>query len=93
MILNAISNNDIDNNKLLYLRIKSSPAIASVLEKKISKNYTPEEQIKLNNDILMLKEEIIEMSHLLIRPILRKIFWFERCSFMANIVILNALKK
>ena len=51
MILNAISNNDIDNNKLLYLRIKSSPAIASVLEKKISKNYTPEEQIKLNNHI------------------------------------------
>ena len=73
MILNAISNNDIDNNKLLYLRIKSSPAIASVLEK-ISKNYTPEEQIKLNNDILMLKEEIIEMSYLLLRPILRKIF-------------------
>ena len=70
MILNAISNNDIDNNKLLYLRIKSSPAIASVLEKKISKNYTPEEQIKL----LMLKEEIIEMSYLLLRPILRKIF-------------------
>ena len=74
MILNAISNNGIDNNKLLYLRIKSSPAIASVLEKKISKNYTPEEQIKLNNDILMLKEEIIEMSYLLLRPILRKIF-------------------
>ena len=74
MILNAISNNDTDNNKLLYLRIKSSPAIASVLEKKISKNYTPEEQIKLNNDILMLKEEIIEMSYLLLRPILRKIF-------------------
>ena len=74
MILNAISNNDIDNNKLLYLRIKSSPAIASVLEKKISKYYTPEEQIKLNNDILMLKEEIIEMSYLLLRPILRKIF-------------------
>ena len=74
MILNAIINNDIDNNKLLYLRIKSSPAIASVLEKKISKNYTPEEQIKLNNDILMLKEEIIEMSYLLLRPILRKIF-------------------
>lgn len=47
MILNAISNNDIDNNKLLYLRIKSSPAIASVLEKKISKIILQKNKLNL----------------------------------------------
>lgn len=58
MILDSINNNQLDNNKLLYLRLKSSPAIVSVLDKKISKTYTQEEKNKFNNDVLKLKEEI-----------------------------------
>lgn len=58
MILDAINNNELDNNKLLYLRLKSSPAIVSVLDKKISKIYTEEEKNRFNNDILRLKEEV-----------------------------------
>ena len=61
MILDTINDNKLDNNKILYLRLKSSPAIVSVLEKKISKNYTSEERTKFNNDVLRLKEEIMSI--------------------------------
>ena len=63
LLLKHLDYNELNSDKILCLRLKSSPAIVRILNKNSSGDITLYEQNKFDDDIKKLKEDITSILH------------------------------